>query len=120
MADTKPKPRPPAGLDTGGRKLWRELADVYEFDGAEPRLLAELCKQVDLVDALAAAVAEHGVMVRTADGDGVKLNTAVTELRQGRLAVARLVAALRLPDEGGRTEQRRQGVRGVYAAGGSS
>ncbi|ADT97880.1 hypothetical protein [Mycolicibacterium gilvum] len=110
----KPKPRPPAGLGAGGRKLWRDLVENFEFDGAEPRLLAELCRQVDLVDALAAAVDTHGVMVPTADGGGVKLNTAVTELRQARLAVARLIAALRLPGEDGRTEQRRTGFRGVY------
>jgi len=114
------RPKPPAGLAAGGRKLWRELVDGYEFDGAEPRLLAELCRQVDLVDALEAAVAEHGVMVPTADGDSVKLNTAVTELRHGRLAVARLIAALRLPDEDGAKEQRRQGFRGVHVAGGAS
>lgn len=114
------KPKPPAGLAAGGRKLWRELVEHFEFDGAEPRLLAELCRQVDLVDALADAVAKHGVMVPTADRDSVKLNNAVTELRHGRLAVARLVAALRLPDEDGAKEQRRQGFRGVHVAGGRS
>ena len=119
------KPRMPAGLAASGRRLWCEISDVYEFDPAETRVLVDLCRQADLVDALAAAVAADGVMVPTADGEGRKLNTAVTELRQARLAVARLAAVLKLPelpdhddDDERPRQQRREGVRGVYAIGG--
>ena len=116
------KPRMPAGLAAGGRRLWREIIDVYEFDPAETRVLVDLCRQADLVDELAAAVAADGVMVPTADGTGKKLNTAVTELRQARLAVARLAAVLKLPeladDDERPRQQRREGARGVYAIGG--
>ncbi len=108
------KPRMPPGLGPSGRRLWREITGQFGFDPAEVQVLGELCRQVDTVDALAAAVAEDGVMIDNASG-GKKLNTAVTELRQGRLAVARLAAALRLPsDDSARPEQRRAGVRGVY------
>ncbi|MGV0790492.1 P27 family phage terminase small subunit [Mycolicibacterium sp. XJ1819] len=112
MAD---KPRMPGGLGSGGRKLWREIVDQFGFDPAEVQVLVELCRQIDLVDALAAAVKADGVMIPSSSG-GTKLNPAVAELRQGRLAVARLAAALRLPSEDtGRPDQRRAGVRGVYA-----
>lgn len=107
----------PADLGESGRALWQKLTAEYGFDPAEGRVLAELCRHVDLVDELAAAVERDGVMIPAASG-GVKLNPAVPELRQGRLAVARLAAALRLPSEDtGRPDQRRAGVRGVYQVG---
>lgn len=119
MTEKKPKPRPPRGLAPAGRRLWVDIVDVYELDPHELRLLVELCRQVDLVDELQAAVDADGVMVPTGEG-GRKVNPAAIELRQSRLALARIAAALRLPATeaespapGGRT-QARSGVRGVY------
>lgn len=117
MTDNK-KPRPPRGLAPAGRRLWSDLLAVYELDPHELRLLVELCRQVDLVEDLQTAIDADGVMVATGTG-GRKVNPAAVELRHGRLVVARLAAALRLPaaDATGAPDGRAQarvGVRGVY------
>ena len=71
------------------------------------------------MDVLAAAVAADGVM------RGGKVHPGLVEARQLRIALARLLGALRLPagDEddqaAGRRPQRRVGARGVYQIGGA-
>ncbi|TKA10947.1 hypothetical protein FCI23_14330 [Actinacidiphila oryziradicis] len=77
-------------------------------------LLDEIARTMDDLDALAAHVASAG---HTIAG---RVNPALTEARQMRIALARLVAALRLPeDDSENVPQRRVGVRGTYALGGS-
>ena len=53
---------------------------------------------------------------------GRRAHPALVEARQQRIALARLLAALRLPageeEAGDRRPQRRMGVRGVYGVGG--
>lgn len=117
MTDRTP---PPADLADNGRSLWLAVLGEYELERHEELLLAQACRTVDLLDALAARVAADGEML-----DG-RVHPAVVEARQQRIALARLVAALRLPsgDEGdqagARRPQRRVGARGVYAIRGSA
>jgi hypothetical protein len=61
-------------------------------------LLAEVCHALDQIDALAAAVAEHGTMTKGSTGQLV-VNPAIPQLNATRALLARLLAQLSLPDE---------------------
>lgn len=109
-------PRPPAGLGSPGRKLWRAVQREYELEQHEEQLLLEMARTSDALDRLSAAVAGDGELVEDRFGQQ-RPHPALVELRQQRIAYARLSAALRLPageDEGERRPQRRAGVRGTY------
>jgi uncharacterized protein with von Willebrand factor type A (vWA) domain len=98
MADRSVQ-RPPEGLESAGRALWRamheDLGDDLEFDARERVVLRDACRQADVNAALARAIRRDGVVVEGSQGQP-RLNAAVTELRQGRLAVARLLGDLDL------------------------
>jgi hypothetical protein len=110
---------PPRGSGINGAKLWRDVLGKYELEEHELALLREMVRTVDLLDRLAAITAREGLVVSGPHGS--KPHPGVVEARQARIALARLMAALRLPagDEGdpaaGRRPQRRVGVRGIYA-----
>lgn len=110
----------PEGLGEPGRRLWSSVVSTYELDEHERALLVEAVRTVDLLDDLDAAVRRDGVIVDTATG--TKAHPAAVEARQQRIALARLLAALRLPDgeDGTARPPRRVGVRGVYGLRGVS
>ena len=110
-------PRPPRGLKTPGRRLWRDVQGKYELEEHETALLTEMCRVADRLDALARVVDAEGVIE---EGTG-RAHPALVESRQLGIAYARLSAALRLPagaegdhQAGSRRPQRRAGARGVY------
>ncbi len=111
-------PRPPRGTGRAGAALWRAVLAEYELEEHELLLLREAVRTVDVLDDLALLVARDGAVVGSSQGD--RAHPALVEARQQRIALARLLAALRLPageeSEGGRDRrpQRRVGVRGVY------
>ena len=120
-----PKPRPPAELKRSGRALWSAVQAEYVLEQHEMQLLREMCRTTDALDRLATVVADEGEMVQDRFGQA-KVNPALVEARQLRIAFARLSAALRLPagEEGdqqadARRPQRRVGVRGTYGIRGS-
>lgn len=88
--------RPPERLGEAGTALWRSLTGAYELGPHELALLAVACRQADDVAALEEAIARDGLMVTGSTGQPV-LNRAVTEVRQGRLALGRLLDQLALP-----------------------
>lgn len=84
----------------------------YELQDHEVVLLDEIARTMDDLDALAAHVESAG---HTIAG---RVNPSLVEARQMRIALARLVAALRLPeDDEENVPQRRVGVRGTYSLG---
>ncbi|MGV0633133.1 hypothetical protein ABQE69_05025 [Mycolicibacillus trivialis] len=85
----------PRGLLGGGKRLWRAVINDYQLDPPERELLAEACRTVDLLAILRAEVEETGPLLDASGG--VRVHPAVAELRQQRLVLARLVAALGLP-----------------------
>ena len=115
MSGSTGTPRAPGELRSAGRALWRAITAEYELAESERRLLMEAARTADLLDDLAAVVRAEGVM----GGDG-KPHPAVVEARLQRLALARLIASLRVPDaedysEGpGARPQRRGAARGAY------
>ncbi len=101
----KQAPRPPAGLDAVGRAVWRrilgDLPDDWELDARELLILEAAARQADLNRALEVALSEDGVRVLGSSGQP-RLNAMATELRQGHVALDKLLSSLALPgDEGG-------------------
>ncbi|MCX2712048.1 terminase [Mycolicibacterium sp. J2] len=118
---SKMVPPVPEGTGDSGSRLWRDILGKYELEEHELALLREAVRTVDQLDKLHDITEAEGL---TVDGPhGSKAHPALTEARQLRIALARVLAALRLPagDEDDqakvRRPQRRAGVRGVYSAG---
>jgi hypothetical protein len=95
----------PDGLGDAGAALWAAIpGDVpagWELDARGVAVLGAACRQADLVADLEAAVERDGLMIEGAAGQR-RLNGAVTELRQARVAMARLLGDVKLPDEDGK------------------
>jgi hypothetical protein len=111
------KPKLPAGLRAGGRKLWRSVTDEFELGEHELSILLEASRTVDALDALEKIVRDEGVT--NVSPQGVRAHPALVEARQQRVTLAKLVASLRIPledeQEATRTPQRRAGVRALSA-----
>lgn len=108
---------PAAPEDTGpaGARLWNSVVEAFELDEHELALLIEAVRTVDLLDELDDVVKREGAIVESPQGR--KANPAAVEARQQRIALARILAALRLPSGDSEDEsrpQRRAGARGVY------
>lgn len=88
--------RPPKGLGAAGRGLWREVTDAFELDRHELPGLRLACKQLDDVTRLEELLDRDG-LVSTGSTGQPRLSQVVAELRQSRLAAARLLDALALP-----------------------
>jgi hypothetical protein len=86
----------------------------FELDEHEMALLIEAVRTVDLLELLDAAVRKDGPLLDSPQG--LKAHPAAVEARQQRIALARLLAALRLPagEAADGRPQRRVGVRGTY------
>ena len=112
-------PRPPNGLRLRGRALWRAVVREFELDEHETVVLREACRTADSLDALQALLDEEGPMSSTSQGP--RVHPALPELRQQRIALARMIAVLRIPagvEDDGRIGPR--ALRGVYRLGGVS
>ena len=112
------RPKAPSGLRPPGRRLWASVLDEYDLEEHELALLVEAVRTIDLLDLLDARVRDDGPIVVSPQGD--KAHPAAVEARQQRIALARLLAGLRLPAgqeddrQAGARPQRRVGARGVY------
>ncbi|MGI9083748.1 MAG: hypothetical protein ACR2FE_00475 [Aeromicrobium sp.] len=108
----------PTGLGAAGERLWKSVTDEYELEEHETSLLVQTVRTVDALEKLDALVRRDGPVVSGPQGE--RANPALVEARQQRIALARLLAVLRLPsgDEGdqkaGARPQRRAGARGTY------
>jgi hypothetical protein len=84
----------PAGLSAAGRRFYRSVISEFDLDDHEAAILAEASRTVDLLDDLQAQIDENGLIL---DSHGGRINPAVVEARQQRLALLKLISALRLP-----------------------
>jgi phage terminase small subunit len=95
-------PRAPNGLEAPGKALWRavhnDLPSGWEFDGRDLQLLAQACRQIDVVAGLEAEIERRGLFVRGSQMQS-RLNPAIAEARQGRLAVGRLLGLIHMPTD---------------------
>lgn len=119
MTKKPKKPNPPSGTGRSGRRLWRSIVAVYELNEHELALLRQAARTADVVDDLQAVVDREGALTTTRLGE-TKAHPALVELRQQRLVLARLLAALRLPVDDPASGQRTQSrpLRGIYGIAG--
>jgi len=108
-------PKAPPKLGKAGRDLWRSITSIWELDAKELTILAAICRQVDDVARLEDALATDGLIVTGAAGQP-RLNAVVTELRQSRLAVSRMLTDLRLPSDDGTPAMSRASLNAQNAA----
>jgi hypothetical protein len=114
QARPKPPPRPPAGLGVQGRALWARITKALVLDPGEYPLLSAACHQADKMASLEACIRRDGATVRGSKGQP-RLNPAIAEVRQGRLAMARLLSGISMPNEAGAPQTIRQ-TRAKHAA----
>lgn len=79
----------PRGLGAAGRRLWKSVTDTYELEEHERAVLTEAARTADLCAKLAAKADRI---------DGT--SPVLVELRQQRLALAKLLGALKVPAAG--------------------
>lgn len=104
----------PAGLGSSGRRLFRSVADEWELDVHEQLLLLQAARCADRLDELADAQKGQPLTTQNARGEDVT-SPLIVESRQQSLALARLLASLRLPSgETDERPQRRGAARGAY------
>lgn len=88
-------PKSPKGLQGAGKKVWDEvlggLSEGAYLPPSELHILHAAAAQADTNAALEEKLEEEGLTVRGAAGQW-RLNGAAGELRQGRLALAKLLA----------------------------
>lgn len=99
--------------DNPGATFRAAILEMYELAAHESALLDQAAATLDLIEQLQAATSD----VTLPDG---RIHPNVVELRQQRLALTRLVAAMRLPDDdtaaasGALKRPQRRGPRGAY------
>lgn len=101
----------PRGLNAAGRRLWDASTDEFELANHELALLEEACRVRDRIVELDAAVKADGLMLPSSQG--ARVHPAVSECRQQRLTLARLLATLGIPGLDDDLPAAR-GARGVY------
>ncbi len=99
MSAAEPVRRPPRGLGPAGRDLWRRVLSSFDLDDHEVPGLLLAARQLDDVARLEQLLEADGLVVIGSAGQP-RLSAVVTELRQARIAAARLVDALALPVDG--------------------
>ncbi len=109
MAGKPTRQAVPHGLKSAGRQLWDSVSTDFELEPYEASLLLQACQTADIIADLQAVIEQLGCDCAARE---------LAEVRQQRLAFARLIVALRLPNglEDERRPQRRA-IRGVYRGG---
>jgi len=92
----------PVGLGAAGAALWGSIVEPREaagwrLDEREAAVLEAAAHQADDVAALEAQIEQDGRTVAGSRGQTV-LHPGVSEVRQGRIALGRLLGQLALPD----------------------
>ena len=91
--------KPPSDLVPRGRgrRFWVATVKAFELSGPEAEILAEAARTLDELDALRDAVAATGTTTEGSRGQPV-VNPALSEMRQARAELRRLLEMLSLPD----------------------
>jgi len=94
--------KPPTDLRARGLAFWRGVDAGWVLSLDESVLLVEVCRLLDTCDALQEALNRDGVLATGSAGQ-LRVSPVVGELRACRLAVARMLAQIGLPDQTGAT-----------------
>lgn len=106
--------RRPSNLGPSGRRFWRETTQDYEFSPSELAILGQACRILDTIDRLDAALVDAPATVKGSMGQE-REHPLLSEVRQQRLALTRVLAALAIPseDEAGNADQRSASAREI-------
>lgn len=112
-------PRPPAGLGSGGRQLWRDVAKDHELNRVQLVQLHEACRmkdRCDKLDEILRGEVDTWARIVPLEAEGefkVQIAGALDRANATANSMKQLLAALRLPDDvtGKRPQQR--GPRGA-------
>jgi uncharacterized protein with von Willebrand factor type A (vWA) domain len=88
--------------------ILKGLPPGIELDERERTLLDQAARQADDIAALEADIAEQGIRVPGSRAGHTVLNPAISEARQGRLALGKLLGALELPESASDSSRRAQ------------
>lgn len=105
----------PEGLGDKALALWSGITDQYDLRPDELRLLEDACREVDVVERLEAELATDTLTVAGSQGQPVA-NPLLQEIRQHRGIIARLLAGLKLTDDGSGTGERSAAARSAATA----
>lgn len=106
----------PESLGEAGSALWSSIVGKYELRPDELVTLQAACGQADMVSQIEDALVGESLMITGSQGQMV-LHPLISEVRQHRSTLARLLAGLKLPDESGeRPNQQRQAAQSRWAA----
>ena len=89
-------PKPPAGLQAAGRKLWRDITGAYDFAEAPEKLhiLEAACRAADTA-ARAQAVLDESESLRVRGSGGANHHVAAPEVDIARHARAAMLAGIK-------------------------
>lgn len=94
-------PKAPAKLGAEAKRYWQSIAGVYLLDPHELRILVDVCREIDLIEAMQSELDGQSLTVKGSQGQDVA-NPMVQELRQHRATLKSLMASIKLPDVDGR------------------
>lgn len=92
-----PIPKRPLALGTQGRDLWESIVPAYELRPDEVRILADACREADIIERLENELVDADLMVKGSMGQLVA-SPLVSEVRQHRTTLAGLLTKLKIPD----------------------
>lgn len=108
----------PPNLSERARAFWVRSVEDYDLTDAEAELLAEAAHTMTEIDTLRAALDADGLTVAGSTGQK-RVHPAVNEIRQHRMALARLLKAVDLPGaeepESWTTKNAREAARARWA-----
>lgn len=93
-------PKMPAKLAAPGRALWKSVIEhdpPYDLRPDELRVLADACREADLIAKLEQAQLDEPLTTKGSMGQKV-ISPFISELRQHRTVLANLLKSLKLPD----------------------
>jgi len=108
------KRKPPTAGESLRAQLDASLPPGAEWDEREALMIDLAAAQVDDIATLEGVLADQGAIVPGSAGQP-RLHPALAEVRQARLALGKLLAEIRLPDEGIGTSRHVQQQRAARA-----
>lgn len=111
------KTKTPTGLRARGKRTWLAVTAKYELRVDELDTLEDICREIDMIDALEKELDGADLIVTGSQGQDVA-NPMISELRQHRATKKSLWAALKLPDDnaGAEVNHQRTGGQSRWAA----
>lgn len=95
MTDSYPKPE---NLGNRGERFWDSVTSTYKLRADELIILEDACREIKLIDKLEDEI-DGAKMIVTGGYEQEVANPLITEIRQHRGMVARLLNQLKLPED---------------------